>query len=170
MHQAIREFHDKKGYFEDTKIVINNLDKSGIGADGLYLTVLGTSADSSDSGQVGRGNRVNQVISLMRPSGSEAAAGKNAVSHIGKIYNVMCFSMADEIYRKVNGIEEVSVWMYNTIGSKVNEPRAVIVQPVGINENDRERITKEIAMVVQDNLANMGRFCENLVTGKFMVA
>lgn len=97
MLQAIEEFHKRKGYF-DTKITINNLDRKGKGIDGLYLTVLGTSADSSDSGEVGRGNRSNGVISLMRPTGSEAMYGKNAISHIGKIYNALAFKIADDIY------------------------------------------------------------------------
>jgi S-adenosylmethionine synthetase len=42
----------------------------------MYLTVLGTSAEGGDSGQVGRGNRVNGVIALNRPISTEAAAGK----------------------------------------------------------------------------------------------
>ena len=59
------------------------------GAGGMYLTVLGTSADGADGGQVGRGNRVNGLISLHRPMSTEAAAGKNPVSHVGKIYNLL---------------------------------------------------------------------------------
>jgi S-adenosylmethionine synthetase len=174
MLQAISEFHKREGFFGNVGITINNLDREGAGIEGIYLTVLGTSADSSDSGQVGRGNRVNQVISLMRPSGSEAAAGKNPVSHIGKIYNVMCFNLADEIYKNVGGeIEEVFVWMYNTIGHMVDSPKAVVVQPVvGTSRNGRvsSSTEKEIIRVVRDNLARMNDLCNDLASGKIRLA
>ena len=94
MNQAITEFASKYG---DLKInsEINCLDDKNKGMDGIYLTVLGTSADSADSGEVGRGNKANQVISSSRPAGAEAIAGKNPISHIGKIYNAMSFRLAE---------------------------------------------------------------------------
>jgi S-adenosylmethionine synthetase len=51
----------------------------------VYLTVTGTSAEAGDDGQVGRGNRVNGLITPCRPMCLEAAASKNPVSHVGKI-------------------------------------------------------------------------------------
>ena len=49
----------------------------------------GTSAEDADSGQVGRGNRVNGLIAHNRSQSSDAAAGKKPMSHVGKIYNVL---------------------------------------------------------------------------------
>jgi hypothetical protein len=54
----------------------------------VSLTVLGTSAEGGDCGEVGRGNRVNGIAASNRPLGLEAAAGKNPVSHVGKIYTL----------------------------------------------------------------------------------
>ena len=167
MTQAITDLHKKLGQFQDVKIVINNLDKKGQGLDGLYLTVLGTSADSSDSGEVGRGNRANQLISLSRPSGSEAIAGKNSISHIGKIYNMLCFRLADEIYNKVPDIDEVFVWMYNVIGQPINKPKAIIVQPVTKKETLQ---VSEINDIIEENLSRMDDFCKYLMSGKAQVA
>ena len=72
----------------------------------IYLSLLlGTSAEDADSGQVGRGNRVNGLISARTaPSAAEAAAGKNPVSHVGKIYNILSHRMAQQIYQEVMGI------------------------------------------------------------------
>src|SRR5258708_4743785 len=78
---------------------LNTLDAPGRDAAGTYLSLLGTSAKDGDSGQVGRGNRVNGLISLNRPSSAEAAAGKNPVSHVGKLYNVLSFRLAHLIHR-----------------------------------------------------------------------
>jgi S-adenosylmethionine synthetase len=62
---------------DSVDVQINMLDDEARGRDGMYLTVLGTSAESGDGGEVGRGNRVNGLISFCRPMTMEAAAGKN---------------------------------------------------------------------------------------------
>ncbi len=57
-------------------VALNSLDAPERGSGGMYLTVLGTSAEGADGGQVGRGNRVNGLISLHRPMSTEAAAAR----------------------------------------------------------------------------------------------
>jgi S-adenosylmethionine synthetase len=163
MLQEINEFLDP--YSMKTSTKMNCLDSKNKEISGLYLTVLGTSADSSDSGQVGRGNMTSRVISPSRPAGAEATAGKNPASHIGKIYNALSFKIANEIYIKVSGLEEVCVWMYNVIGSPVKEPKAIIVQP--FVEGQLHSIEKNhINEIVEENLQNINDFCNELISGK----
>ncbi|RLI40309.1 methionine adenosyltransferase, partial [Candidatus Bathyarchaeota archaeon] len=107
----INKFVEANTNFDKVKVQLNSLDRRGRGIGGVYLTVLGTSADSGDSGQVGRGNRVNGLISLNRPFCSEAAAGKNPVSHVGKIYNILTFRIAQHVYEQVPEVEEAYVWL-----------------------------------------------------------
>ena len=95
---AIEDFVMAKcSNFDKVAVFVNTLDREGRGLCGMYLSVLGTSAEDADSGEVGRGNRVNGIIALNRPSAAEAAAGKNAVSHVGKIYNILTHRMAHTI-------------------------------------------------------------------------
>lgn len=47
--------------------------------DELYLTYTGSSIESGDEGVVGRGNRVNGLITPLRPTSLEGASGKNPV-------------------------------------------------------------------------------------------
>lgn len=169
MLQTINEFFTDK---QDIKInpSINCLDSKGIGISGLYLTVLGTSADGADSGQVGRGNMASRVISPSRPAGAEATAGKNPVSHIGKIYNALSFKIADEIHNEISEFEEVFVWMYNIIGRPVKYPKAIIVQPIikenlKIEKKEENRITE----IVEKNLENINNFCNELISGKIKI-
>jgi len=103
-------------------VCLNMLDHSERGLGGMYLTVLGTSAEGGDSGRGGRGNRVNGVISLNRPMSTEAAAGKNPVSHVGKIYALLSHQMAQRIVTAVGGVAEVSVWLCSQIGQPVDCP------------------------------------------------
>lgn len=170
MLQKIDEFFANR---HDLKVnpSINCLDSKGNGISGLYLTVLGTSADSADSGEVGRGNMANRVISISRPAGAEATAGKNPVSHIGKIYNALSFKIANEIHTEVSGLDEVFVWMYNVIGQPVKNPKAVIVQPIVEKNSKLEKKEKShINEIVEKNLEDIGNFCNELIDGKIKIA
>ncbi len=170
MLQSINEFLSKK-IKDSFETQINCLDKVGKGIDGLYLTVLGISADSADSGEVGRGNMANRVISPSRPAGAEATAGKNPVSHIGKIYNALSFRMADQIHKEVSALDEVFVWMYNVIGRPVSEPKAVIIQPIISSDSKLEDAEKnKITDIVENNLEQIDDFCKDLISGKIKIA
>lgn len=166
MVSAVTEFAKNKSRF-NVHTAINCLDDESKGMDGMYLTVLGTSADNADSGEVGRGNKANRVISPCRPAGAEAIAGKNPVSHIGKIYNTLSFKIADEIYNQVSNVDEVSVLMYNIIGRPVNDPKAVIIQPITKNNVEMTQADKtQIQKIVSTNLEQMHSFCMSLISGK----
>jgi S-adenosylmethionine synthetase len=162
--EAINEFA-RKG--TDLKIhsAINCLDDQDKGMDGIYLTVLGTSADHADSGEVGRGNKANRVISVSRPAGAEAIAGKNPVSHIGKIYNAMSFKLAEQIYQEVSSLDEVFVWMYNVIGRPVNDPK-IVVQPVTKTNSIDKSQQNQIKEIVHNNISKMDEFCQQLLSEK----
>ncbi|MFQ6052889.1 MAG: methionine adenosyltransferase, partial [Candidatus Bathyarchaeia archaeon] len=51
VNEAINEFIDANYGFEEVNVDLNVLDTRGRGISGLYLTVLGTSAEGGDSGQ-----------------------------------------------------------------------------------------------------------------------
>lgn len=109
-------------HFERIKVEINTLDDSRRGENGMYLTVLGISADGADSGQVGRGNRANGLISLNRPQSIEAHSGKNPVNHVGKIYSLLANQIAERIYSQVSGVREVYVQLCSQIGRPISQP------------------------------------------------
>ncbi|MGC8895324.1 MAG: methionine adenosyltransferase [Candidatus Bathyarchaeia archaeon] len=152
--------------FEKVNIQLNTLDAHGRGLGGLYLTVLGTSADSGDSGQVGRGNRVNGLISLNRPFCSEAAAGKNPVSHVGKIYNVLTYKIAQHVYEEVPEVEEVYIWLLSKIGSPIDQPEVAAAQVIMKGNNAIEKVRREISDVLNYELENIDKFCMELAKGK----
>ena len=116
LRQELQTFLRGLTTLDDVVTQINLLDDPGRGESGMYLTVLGTSADGADGGEVGRGNRVNGLISFNRPMSLEAAAGKNPVSHVGKIYNLFCHMLASRIWSTVDGVDEATVWMCSQIG------------------------------------------------------
>jgi S-adenosylmethionine synthetase len=147
-------------------IDLNTADRPGRGIGGLFLTVLGTSADGGDCGQVGRGNRVNGIIPLNRPTCSEAACGKNPVSHVGKIYNILTYKIADEIYGKVPGIKEVYIWLLSQIGRPINEPKIVSTQLILESNTSIKDVARPVEEVIQGELDRLDVFCNDLVYGK----
>lgn len=166
MRREIVEFLGANYGFDEVNAELNTLDVEGRGARGIYLTVLGTSADGGDSGEVGRGNRVNGVIPLNRPMSSEAAAGKNPNSHVGKIYNVLSHKIADEIYRKVLGVDEVYVWLLSRIGSPINDPVVAAAELVAKSGLDVEEIRGQVREIIRSELDKIGDFCVKLANGE----
>jgi S-adenosylmethionine synthetase len=152
--------------FESVDVQLNTLDQKGRGLGGCYLTVLGTSADSGDSGQVGRGNRVNGLISLHRPFCSEAAAGKNPVSHVGKIYNFLTFRIAQHVCDEVKELEEVYIWLLSKIGSPIDHPAIAAAQVIMKGNNNVVKVRKEINDVLDYELEHIDKLTMDLAEGK----
>jgi len=167
--EEIKSFVKKNADFENVTVDLNTLDVEGRGIGGVYLTVLGTSADGADSGQVGRGNRVNGVIPLNRPVCSEAAAGKNPVSHVGKIYNLLTHKIAESVHKQVPGIEEVYIWLLSQIGKPIDQPAIASAQVVMKSGNSFESVRKEIEEVMDSELKNIEKFCMDLAYGKIPI-
>lgn len=153
----------------EISVSLNTLDRPGAGMAGMYLSVLGTSAEDADSGEVGRGNQVNGLIALNRPRGSEAAAGKNPVSHVGKIYNVLTHVLATRVYSEIAGLREVVVWLCSRIGEPVDRPQMASVQirlQPGVTLAD---VADSICTLVKEELERMPFFCEELAQGRFPI-
>jgi len=125
-------------------VVVNALDDPQATTEsGLYLTVSGLSAEMGDDGQVGRGNRLNGLITPGRAMSLEAVAGKNPVGHVGKIYNVLAAAMAREICEALPEVDQASVQLVSQIGRPVSEPSACFIEIIakdGITESLREHI------------------------------
>lgn len=111
----------------------------------LYLTATGSSIESGDEGLVGRGNRINGVISPMRLMSMEGACGKNPVYHIGKLYYVAAMNLSNLIYDKFNIRNEVS--LVSQSGRDLLDPW--IVQ-VNVPEKFKDKV--ELSKFVREEL------------------
>jgi S-adenosylmethionine synthetase len=167
--EETNRFVNENTDFDKVTVKLNTLDVEGRGIDGVYLTVLGTSADSADSGQVGRGNRVNGVMPLNRPVCSEAAAGKNPVSHVGKIYNLLTHRIAEQVHEQVSDVEEVYIWLLSQIGKPIDQPAIASAQVVMKSGNSMENVRRDIKEVINSELENIGKFCMDLAHGRIPI-
>ncbi len=149
----------------DVKVYINTGDI--IAKNIVYLTVTGTSAEHGDDGMTGRGNRANGLITPLRPMSLEATAGKNPVSHVGKIYNVVARDIANNIYNGVPGIKEVYVKLLSQIGRPIDDP---LIADVKVKTEDEIRLSSdmkhEIEAIIEEALDNITSYTKLIIEGK----
>jgi S-adenosylmethionine synthetase len=145
----------------EVEVYINTADNPEKGI--FYLTVTGTSAEHGDDGATGRGNRVNGLITPMRPMSLEAAAGKNPVNHVGKLYNVAANIIAKKVVEEVPETGEVYVELLSQIGKPITEPLVAAVRVKGELNPDVEKKVREI---VEAELDRIPQLTKEILEGK----
>jgi len=135
---------------EGVEVYVNTADKPEEGI--YYLTVSGTSAESGDDGNTGRGNRANGLITPNRQMSLEATAGKNVRSHVGKIYNLMARQIAERIYEETGKVDEVYVRILSQIGRPITRPLIVSIQYTALDDIDEKSFAYEAAEIAKDQL------------------
>jgi S-adenosylmethionine synthetase len=149
--------------FPTCNVGVNAADSISSGA--IYLTVTGTSAEAGDDGQVGRGNRVNGLITPCRPMSLEAAAGKNPVSHVGKIYNVLARDIAEAIVAAIPEIESAQCLMVSRIGAPVTLPAMVQIKLATREGVPIAPLRKQVEELVSSCVARIPDLIGGFVTG-----
>ncbi len=150
-----------------TKVSVEVNAADDLAAGSIYLTVTGTSAEAGDDGEAGRGNRINGLITPFRPMTMELAAGKNAVTHVGKLYNIAAGLVAQRLVDEVPDIDEAQCIIVSQIGSPLDQPRAV---DISLRASHQRLASKsEIAAIIADELAHLGSIAEELTKGTLAV-
>lgn len=125
-------------------------------SDELYLTHTGSSLESGDEGVVGRGNRVNGLITPLRPMNLEGANGKNPVYHVGKLYNLAAERLAERLHQETGGYAEVH--LVSVTGQPLERPGKVILR-LSSNEVQQDKIRA----LVQETLRSFPEMTRELV-------
>jgi len=151
----------------DTEVQLNTADKPDKKI--VYITVTGTSAEHGDDGMTGRGNRTNGLITPLRPMSLEATAGKNPVSHVGKLYNVLASKIADRIIKEVPKVKEVYVELLSQIGHPINEPQAAVAKIIPDEDSSFSVLKSEIEGIISEELDKITELTKIIVEGKAML-
>ena len=148
---------------------INHADNPDTG--NYYLTVTGLSAENGDDGSVGRGNRVNGLITPYRPMSMEASAGKNPITHVGKMYNILANWIANDIVKKSKGdILEAHVRILSQIGRPISDPQTCSIQLFMAPGVEAGQVAAKDAYGMADNwFDNIGKVTEKVVKGQVTV-
>ncbi len=164
---AIQEFAQK---LDSRKVIVqvNTADHAKRGD--YFLTLTGTSAEMGDDGAVGRGNRVNGLITPFRTASLEAAAGKNPVSHVGKIYNLMALLIAQDITATLPAIREASVYILSQIGHPLDQPLMATASVHPKSGGLTAGLKADVEAIIGEHLQNdPARIRAKLATGELKV-
>jgi S-adenosylmethionine synthetase len=148
-------------------ISVNAADDVAKGS--LYLTVTGTSAESGDDGEVGRGNRVNGLISPYRPMNMEAAAGKNPVTHVGKLYNIVAQRIAAGLVRELDAVRQANCYLVSQIGAPISEPLVIDIR-LELHEGAAlDALKAHVEQIAHAELGSMAEIRRALLEGEITV-
>jgi S-adenosylmethionine synthetase len=149
---AIQEYASQ---LDDRKVtvVVNTADD--VANDAVYLTLTGTSAEMGDDGSVGRGNRANGVIAPFRSASLEAACGKNPISHVGKVYNVLALLAAQDIIERVPTVRAATVYVLSQIGAPLDQPLVATALVHPVNGSLTSSVQADVQSVLDEHLAGV---------------
>lgn len=157
-----------KATSREVKVFVNNADNYEEGL--FYLTVTGLSMENGDDGSVGRGNRANGLITPYRPMSMEAAAGKNPVTHVGKLYNVLARIMASDIADECGGdILEAQVRLVSQIGAPIDMPQGASAQLIPAEGVKISSLESDVRGIIDNHLENIASLTHKLVNGEISV-
>lgn len=143
---------------------VNMADDDAAGS--VYLTVTGTSAEAGDDGEVGRGNRVGGLITPYRPMTMEAAAGKNPVTHVGKLYNALAMRAARTICEQLPEVESACCWLVSRIGHPVDEPWLIDVALRMRDGGPVDRLRPSVQALIHGELDHLPALTEAILRGE----
>ena len=166
VEKLVQELAMEHGFLT-CEVDVNTADDPAAGI--IYLTVTGTSAEAGDDGQVGRGNRVNGLITPCRPMSLEAAAGKNPVTHVGKIYNVLAREIAETLVTTVPEIAAAQCLMVSRIGSPVTNPAILQVKLATHDGLPVTQFKQRVEEITADRLAGVPKLIDDFMAGTIEV-
>lgn len=126
----------------------------------IYMTAIGSSIESGDEGLVGRGNRINGLISPGRPMSMEGACGKNPVYHIGKVYYLTAMKIAQKIHDKFGIYCEV--FLASQSGRDLLDPWVTLIAVPDNVEN-----IDEIKDIVANELSELKNISGEILDAKY---
>jgi S-adenosylmethionine synthetase len=144
----------------EVEATINAADDLAAGE--VFLTVTGSSAEAGDDGETGRGNRVNGLITPYRSMTMEAAAGKNPVSHVGKLYNVIAGRISSALVEGLSGISSCTCRIVSRIGQPVDDPDVVDIElgvAKGFESGDRK---EDVLVIVAEQFGRLAELQDEL--------
>jgi len=110
----------------DVAVTVNAADD--LASESVFLTVTGTSAEAGDDGEAGRGNRANGLITPYRPMTMESVAGKNPITHVGKLYNLVAGLAAAALVDEIPDVVSAECYLVSEIGRPLDDPQIVDVK------------------------------------------
>jgi S-adenosylmethionine synthetase len=100
----------------------------------------------------------------------EAAAGKNPVTHVGKLYNLLSFDLAHRIVEECGGdVEEVWVRIVSQIGKPIDQPQVAVAQLCLAKGVKIGAVKSKVEGIIDNGLETIEKLTAKVVAGKVRV-
>jgi S-adenosylmethionine synthetase len=93
----------------------------------------------------------------------EAAAGKNPVNHVGKLYHLVAGRIASSIIAELRGIEDAACLMVSEIGCPVHDPEVVDIALVAGGAPLTDTLRRVVADIAHVQLGRMSALRDELL-------
>lgn len=129
----------------------------------MFLAVTGTAAQAGDGGQTGRGNRINGLITPCRPMTTESVAGKNSVTHVGKLYKIAAGLIAERVFQAIPEVRNAECRMVSSIGCPINQPEILEVRLAAEPKVGNSGLAHEVENIVRGELRELPEYSGQLL-------
>ena len=99
----------------------------------------------------------------------EAPAGKNPITHVGKIYTVLAQDIADKLVRELPEIAKAQCLMVSQIGTPVSRPTMLQIKVATRQDVPAAQLRKRIEEITADRLAYIPRLVDDFVAGTIAI-
>ena len=91
----------------------------------------------------------------------EAIAGKNPVSHTGKIYSILAFEIAERIVKELPEVRNVEVYLLSRIGQQIDNPQNASAL-ITVDEKYFSSIQDKVRHIIVDELSQVMSLADRL--------
>jgi len=95
----------------------------------------------------------------------EAAAGKNPVNHVGKLYSVLATDMAESLSGDHPEIKDITITLLSQIGKPIDRPKVASVSIIA-DEGDYGRLKPLVERGIDSRLETITEITAKIVEGK----
>jgi S-adenosylmethionine synthetase len=97
----------------------------------------------------------------------EASAGKNPITHVGKLYNILSKFIAEDISKAAgNELQEIEVRILSQIGKPINNPQTCSIQILPSPGANFKKWEKEARGIADNWLENIDVVTKKIVNGE----
>jgi S-adenosylmethionine synthetase len=97
----------------------------------------------------------------------KAAAGKNPVTHVGKLYNVVANLITAALVEEIDEVTAAYCYLVSQIGQPVERPQIIDVQLQMLENQPVEKFQERIEEIVRDRLLQINTLWQRLIEGEF---
>jgi S-adenosylmethionine synthetase len=93
----------------------------------------------------------------------ESVAGKNPVTHVGKLYNILAALIAYAVVENISDVAEAQCQLVSRIGQPLDRPESIVVRLYLTGKRGIDHLRPDVMRIVEAELATADLLAERIV-------